>query len=73
MVEPQEIKNRKYGNGIVKQKRMELAKFIYDDFEFEQKNLSGKQIEKRDIVTLENGAQYDGDWIKGTNIRQGRG
>jgi len=30
-------------------------------------------IEKRPLQCLENGVMYDGDWIVGTDIRQGKG
>lgn len=31
------------------------------------------QKEERPLIELENGARYQGEWIEGTNIRQGYG
>jgi hypothetical protein len=33
----------------------------------------GVPREKRPLVMLENGAKYEGEWLKGTEIRDGRG
>ena len=33
----------------------------------------GVKREKSGLVLLESGAKYEGEWIEGTNIRDGRG
>jgi len=33
----------------------------------------GKRREKRSMVELENGAKYEGEWLVGTESRDGRG
>ena len=43
--------------------RLELGDFIYDDTAFERKL---GQREQRNMVTLENGARYEGEWLLGT-------
>ena len=43
---------------------------MYDDFKYEA-TLGNK--EDRPEETLENAARYKGEWLVGTNIRQGRG
>jgi hypothetical protein len=40
--------------------------------EFERE-LAKEELEKREKVELENHALYTGEWIKGTQIRQGQG
>ena len=46
--------------------REQLGEFNYDDFQFE-KELGNR--ERRDMVTLENGARYEGEWLQGLSIR----
>ena len=48
--------------------RAQLGPFAYDDMQFE-KQLGDR--ERRQMVVLENGAQYEGEWIRGSQIRQG--
>ena len=50
--------------------RDQLGPFIYDDHEYER---SLGQREVRQMVILENGAQYEGQWLRGTHVRQGTG
>ena len=46
--------------------REQLGPFVYDDYQFE--NTLGKR-ELRETMLLENGAQYEGEWLKQTQIR----
>ena len=50
--------------------REQLGPFNYDDHQYEA-NLGPREM--RDIAVLENGAQYEGEWLKGSQIRQGQG
>ena len=50
--------------------REQLGAFHYDDHQFE-KQLGYR--ERRDMVILENGARYEGEWLKGSSVRQGLG
>ena len=69
----EENKNSQRDIDIVQRLQEELVQFEYDDNQFWQQCLSGKQLESRDVVTLEDGSRYDGEWLKEQNIRQGRG
>ena len=48
--------------------REQLGPFNYDDVEYE--STLGRR-EMRQLMFLENGVQYEGEWLKGTQIRQG--
>lgn len=58
-----------YDNPKVQQIREELGEFDYD----EETNHGEYLVEYRTMVELENHAKYDGEWIQGKNIRQGKG
>ena len=57
-----------YDNPQVKDLENRLGQFDYG-----QPPQENNELEFRGMVTLENGAKYQGEWIKGTNIRQGKG
>lgn len=57
-----------YDNPQVKELEDKLGRF-----EYAQAPKENQQLEFRGMKTLENGAKYQGEWIKGTNIRQGKG
>jgi len=59
-----------YQNENVQQMRMKLGDFRYTEFEFEK---SLGQREKRTAIVLANQARYEGEWLVGTDIRQGKG
>jgi hypothetical protein len=42
-------------------------------FEYDQPIADGKKRERLELQTIENEARYQGEWIAGTNIRDGRG
>jgi len=58
-----------YDNPKVQQIREELGEFDYD----EETNHGEYLVEYRTMVELENHAKYDGEWIQGKDIRQGKG
>ena len=53
----------------IQQIREELGEFAYD----EEPNPGPYEVDYRPLVELENHARYDGEWIKGKEIRQGQG
>jgi hypothetical protein len=57
-----------YENPDVIQIREQLGDFDYDK---EPQNLGRR--EERQMVILENGAKYEGQWLLNSNIRQGQG
>jgi hypothetical protein len=57
-----------YDNEQVKELEESLGRFNYG-----QPPNESQQLEFRGMRTLENGAKYQGEWIKGTDIRQGKG
>ena len=57
-----------YDNEQVKELEQKLGKFNYGATPTGNKNL-----EFRGMKTLENGAKYQGEWIKNTETRQGKG
>lgn len=57
-----------YDNPDVINIREQLGDFDYDE---EPKGLGKREL--RDMVLLENAAKYEGEWLIGTNIRQGHG
>jgi|688.fasta_scaffold434628_3 hypothetical protein len=52
-----------YDNINVQQMRADLGEFVYDDGHFEK---AAGPREARITVILENGARYEGEWLKGT-------
>lgn len=42
-------------------------------FDYGQPKGDGVPREKRPLIMLENGAKYEGEWLKNTEIRDGRG
>jgi hypothetical protein len=56
-------------SGRAQFKRNELGAFEYGNEDYEP----GIQKEKRDMVVMQDGAQYIGEWNKATNMRHGRG
>jgi hypothetical protein len=58
-----------YDNVKVQQIREELGEFDYD----EETNHGDYPVEYRPLVELENHARYDGEWIAGQDVRQGKG
>ena len=50
--------------------RAKLEEFGYDDSQLE---IRLGECEARDMEITEDGARYQGEWLKGTSIRQGRG
>ena len=46
--------------------RERLGPFVYNDYQFE-KELG--QRERREMVILENGARYEGEWLVQSNVR----
>jgi len=42
-------------------------------FKFGKPVEDGVPRDKRPLVMLESGAKYEGEWIRGTEIRDGRG
>jgi hypothetical protein len=63
-----EINNEAYNNPAVLEILRELA-----PFDWGQTNYDGLQRVKKPIMLLENGAKYEGEWISGTEMRDGRG
>ena len=52
---------------------MILEKLKDFDFEtFPSQNLNLDDLETRPVKILENGSQYEGQWIKGSDVRQGK-
>jgi len=60
-----------YDNISVQKMREQLGDFVFDDGEFEAQ-IQGK-VENRDVIMLENQARYEGQWLKGQEVRQGKG
>jgi hypothetical protein len=58
-----------YNNLNLQSKRKDIRDFKYDE---KSEAVLGKR-ETRKAVILESGAKYDGEWIVGTQTRQGRG
>ena len=50
---------------------MQLGEFDYN--QNPNMGINHNQLEFRGMQTLENYARYEGQWIKGTDIRQGKG
>jgi len=46
--------------------RADLGEFVYDDTNFEK---AAGPREARITVILENGARYEGEWLRSTQIR----
>lgn len=57
-----------YDNPQVKELEQQLGRFDYGQVPKES-----NQLDFRGMRTLENGAKYQGEWIKGTEVRQGKG
>ena len=49
---------------------MKHGPFVFSDRDFEK---SLGQVEERSLKRLKNGASYLGQWLVGTNIREGKG
>lgn len=47
----------------------ELGPFVYE----EDKSQNYGKTEKRPKIKLDNGAIYEGEWLVGTEIKQGKG
>ena len=56
----------------VQQLRNELPAFEYGQYSNEDDE-PGIEKEKRDMLVLQDGAQYQGEWNKATDMRHGRG
>jgi len=54
----------------VQEMREQLGEFNYDDYAYEKK-LGSREM--RQMVMLESGAQYEGEWLRGSQVRQGKG
>lgn len=63
-----EADEKHYDNPQVKELEDKLGKFEYG-----AKPPESQQLEFRPMKTLENGAKYQGEWIKGSEVRQGKG
>lgn len=50
--------------------RAELGEFVYNEYAFEKK-LGAREV--RPSTILESGARYEGEWLVGTQTRQGKG
>ena len=59
-----------YDNPNVLEQRNDLGPFNYDDKAYE---VTLGNVEDRPEEMLENAAKYKGEWLLGSNIRQGRG
>ena len=57
-----------YDNPQVNELEQKLGKFNY-----EQSDIDTSNVEFRGMRTLENGAKYQGEWIRNTEVRQGKG
>lgn len=57
-----------YDNPQVLDLEQKLGKFDYGKVPAET-----NPLESRNMIVLENGAKYQGEWIKGTEVRQGKG
>lgn len=55
-----------YENINVQEMRQQLGPFVYDDHKYE---MSLGQRDNRQMAILENGAQYEGQWLRGTDVR----
>ena len=51
--------------------RERLGEFVYNDQAFDREHAD--TIEAKETILLENQAHYTGTWLKGQDIRQGRG
>ena len=51
--------------------REKLGNFIYNDSEADTKNYN--KVEVREMIILENQARYEGQWLRGQQVRQGQG
>mmetsp|Transcript_22718 Transcript_22718/g.21896 ORF Transcript_22718/g.21896 Transcript_22718/m.21896 type:complete len:119 (+) Transcript_22718:281-637(+) len=58
-----------YSNPKVQAIKEELGEFEYDTTPMND----GVRRKKRQLITLENGARYEGEWNEETNKRDGRG
>ena len=58
-----------YSNPKVLSIKEELGEFNYDPAPSED----GVKRKRRQLITLENGAKYEGEWNEATNKRDGRG
>ena len=58
-----------YSNPKVQEIKARLGSFNYNPVPKDD----GIKKEKRPLVTLENGARYEGEWNIATNKREGRG
>ena len=56
---------------ILVQEKREECSFIFFDYPKFMETLG--QLEERDMIILENGARYEGQWLVNTDIRQGFG
>ena len=56
-----------YNNEKVQQIRMQLGEFDYN--QNANMSINHNQLEFRGMQTLDNYARYEGQWIKGTDIR----
>ena len=66
------IKN--YGDPNYQNSRVLEIKDQLGDFNYEPKpSEDGVKRKKKALITLENGARYEGEWNEGTNKRDGRG
>jgi hypothetical protein len=63
-----EINDEKFSNPNVNELLRRLGPFDYSRFP----PMAGER-EKRSMVELENGAKYEGEWIKGSSTREGLG
>ena len=58
-----------YSNPTVIKIKEELGEFKYEPLPKDD----GVKRKKRQLITLENGARYEGEWNDATNKRDGRG
>lgn len=63
-----EINEEAYNHSRVNDMMRQLGPFFYGELAND-----GVPREKRPLIMLENGAKYEGEWLKNTEIRDGRG
>ena len=59
-----------FQNDKVLERRKQLGEFTYDQKDYEE---TLGQRDTRPETTIESGAKYSGEWLKGSQVRQGQG
>jgi len=64
-----EINKDMYNSPAIMEIRSKLPQFVFGD----EVTCDGKERQIKPIILLENGAKYEGEWLRDSEVRDGRG